>query len=66
MSLFKYLLIEIILFMTICGPLNLPKSVVQRLSVKEKKIVVCDKLALKKVAEDKKFGNKLKDLFGNI
>ena len=48
------------------APLNLPKSVVQRLSIKEKKIVVCDKLALKKVSEDKKFGNKLKDLFGNV
>lgn len=66
MSFFKYLFIEIILFMIHCAPLNLPKSVVSRLTIKEKKIVVCDKLALKKVSEDKKFGNKLKDLFGNI
>ena len=67
MSFFKYLIIEIfLLIFSNSAPLNLPKSVVQRLSLKEKKIVVCDKLALKKVSEDKKFGNKLKDLFGNV
>ena len=67
MSFFKYLIIEIfLLIFSNSAPLNLPKSVVQRLSIKEKKIVVCDKLALKKVSEDKKFGNKLKDLFGNV
>ena len=67
MSFFKYLIIEIfLLIFSNSAPLNLPKSVVQRLSLKEKKIVVCDKLALKKVSEDKKFGSKLKDLFGNV
>ena len=67
MSFFKYLIFEIFfLIFSNNAPLNLPKSVVQRLSIKEKKIVVCDKLALKKVSEDKKFGNKLKDLFGNV
>ncbi len=67
MSFFKYLIIEVfLLIFSNSAPLNLPKSVVQRLSIKEKKIVVCDKLALKKVSEDKKFGNKLKDLFGNV
>ena len=67
MSFFKYLIFEIFfLIFSNNAPLNLPKSVVQRLSIKEKKIVVCDKLALKKVSEDKKFGSKLKDLFGNV
>lgn len=67
MSFFKYLIIEIfLLIFSNSAPLNLPKSVVKRLSLKEKKIVVCDKLALKKVSEDKKFGSKLKDLFGNV
>ena len=67
MSFFKYLIIEIfLLIFSNSAPLNLPKSVVQRLYLKEKKIVVCDKLALKKVSEDKKFGSKLKDLFGNV
>ena len=67
MSFFKYLIIEVfLLIFSNSAPLNLPKSVVQRLSLKEKKIVVCDKLALKKVSEDKKFGSKLKDLFGNV
>ena len=67
MSFFKYLIIEVfLLIFSNSAPLNLPKSVVQRLSIKEKKIVVCDKLALKKVSEDKKFGSKLKDLFGNV
>ena len=67
MSFFKYLLIEIfLLILSNNAPLNLPRSVVQRLSMNEKKIVVCDKLALKKVSEDKKFGSKLKDLFGNV
>ena len=67
MSFFKYLIIEIfLLIFSNSAPLNLPKSVVQRLSLKEKNIVVCDKLALKKVSEDKKFGSKLKDLFGNV
>ena len=56
MSFFKYLIIEVfLLIFSNSAPLNLPKSVVQRLSLKEKKIVVCDKLALKKVSEDKKF-----------
>ena len=67
MSFFKYLIIEIVLLiLSNTAPLNLPRSVVQRLSINEKKIVVCDKLALKKVSEDKKFGSKLKDLFGNV
>jgi hypothetical protein len=67
MSFFKYIIIEIVLLiLSNTAPLNLPRAVVKRLSLNEKKIVVCDKLALKKVSEDKKFGSKLKDLFGNV
>ena len=67
MSFFKYIIIEIVLLiLSNSAPLNLPRAVVKRLSLNEKKIVVCDKLALKKVSEDKKFGSKLKDLFGNV